>query len=122
MELLYKDLTERVLGAAIEVHKSLGPGFLETIYETAFAVELSFLGISYERQRPIEIRHRGQLVGKHRMDFIIQKCVVVEIKSADNFDASHFAQIKSYLKATGCKVGLLLNFKKSVLAIKRFVL
>jgi GxxExxY protein len=56
------------------------------------------------------------------MDFIIQKCVVVEIKSADNFDASHFAQVKSYLKATGCKVGLLLNFKKSVLAIKRFVL
>jgi GxxExxY protein len=64
MELLYQDLTERVLGAAIEVHKSLGPGFLETIYETAFAVELSFLGISYERQRPIEIRHRGQLVWK----------------------------------------------------------
>jgi GxxExxY protein len=100
----------------------LGPGFLETIYEEAFAVELTFLEISYERQRPVEIRHRGQSVGKHRMDFVIQKCVVVEIKSADNFDAAHFAQVKSYLKATGCKVGLLLNFKKPVLAIKRFVL
>jgi GxxExxY protein len=120
--LLYRDLTERVLGAAIEVHKSLGPGFLETIYETAFAVELNFLGIAYERQKAIEIRHRGQPVGKHRMDFVIRKCVVVEIKSADNFDAAHFAQVKSYLKATGCKVGLLLNFKKPVLAIKRFIL
>jgi GxxExxY protein len=116
------DLTERVLGAAIEVHKSLGPGFLESIYEAAFAVELSYLGIPFERQRSIEIRHRGQLVGKHRMDFIVQNCVVTEIKSVDNFDATHFAQVKSYLKATGCKVGLLLNVKKPVLAIKRFVL
>jgi GxxExxY protein len=122
MELVYKEITEKVLGAAIEVHKSLGPGFLETIYEAAFSVELSFLGIPYERQRSIDIRHRGQLVGKHRMDFIVQKCVVSEIKSVDNFDATHFAQVKSYLKATGCKVGLLLNFKKPVLAIKRFVL
>jgi len=122
MELVYRDLTERVLGAAIEVHKSLGPGFLETNYETAFAVELSFLGIAYERQRPIEIRHRGLIVRKHRMDFIVQKCLVVEIKTADNFDAAHFAQVKSYLKATGCKVGLLLNFKKPILAIKRFIL
>ena len=122
MELVYKEVTERVLGAAIEVHKSLGPGFLETIYEAAFAIELSFLKIPYERQRSIEIRHRGQLVGKHRMDFIIQNCVVAETKSVDNFDAVHFAQVNSYLKATGCKVGLLLNFKKPVLAIKRFVL
>lgn len=122
MELVYKGLTERILGAAIEVHKSLGPGFLESIYEAAFAVELSYLAIPYERQRSIEIRHRAQLVGKHRMDFIVQNCVVVEIKSVENFDATHFAQVKSYLKATGCKVGLLLNFKKPVLAIKRFVL
>lgn len=75
MELVYKDLTERV-----EVHKSLGPGFLESIYEAAFAVELGFLGIPYERQTSIEIQHRGQVVGKHRMDFIVQKWLLLKLR------------------------------------------
>ncbi len=122
MDLVFEDLSKRIIGAAIDVHKSLGPGFLESIYESAFKVELSYLGIPFECQKPIEIMHRGQLVGRHRLDFIIQNLIVVEIKACDNFDPVHFAQIKSYLKATGLKLGLLLNFKKPVLAIKRFVL
>jgi GxxExxY protein len=122
MELVFKEFTENIIGAAIEVHKSLGPGYLEAIYEEAFAVELGFQGIPFQRQKAFEIRHRGQLVGIHRMDFIIHELVVVELKSVDNFDAIHFAQVKSYLTASGLKIGLLLNFRKPTLVIKRFIL
>jgi GxxExxY protein len=122
MELVYKELTESIIGAAIEVHKSLGPGYLESIYEEAFAVELSYQGIPFEKQKTFEIRHRGQSVGTHRMDFIVHNSVVVELKSVDSFDGTHFAQVKSYLTASGLKLGLLLNFKKSTLVIKRFIL
>jgi GxxExxY protein len=122
MQLAYKEFTEGIIGAAIEVHRSLGPGYLESIYEEAFAVELSYQGIPFEKQKTFEIRHRGQPVGIHRMDFIIHGLVVVELKSVDNFDGTHFAQVKSYLTVSGLKLGLLLNFKKPTLVIKRFIL
>jgi GxxExxY protein len=122
MDLIYKDLSNKIIGAAIEVHKSLGPGFLEAIYESAFKIELSYSGIPFECQKPIEIMHRGQLVGRHRLDFVVQNLIVVEVKAVDAINNVHFAQIKSYLKATGLKLGLLLNFKKPTLVVNRFVL
>ncbi|HEY7160642.1 MAG TPA: GxxExxY protein [Acidobacteriota bacterium] len=112
MELVFKEFTEDIIGAAIEVHKSLGPGYLESIYEEAFAVELGFKEIPFERQKTFQIRHRGQLVGIHRMDFIIHGLVVVELKSVDNFDGAHFAQLKSYLTASG-EIRLTFEFQET---------
>lgn len=122
MELIEERLTERIISAAIAVHKAFGPGFLESVYEEALCVELTFCELLYERQKEIEIYHRAQLVGVHRLDLVVERKVVVELKTVNSIDRIHFAQIKSYLKATSIKVCLLLNFNAPVLQVKRFVL
>jgi GxxExxY protein len=118
-ELGNRDLTERIIGAAIRVHTELGPGFLESIYEEALGVELRLLGLSIERQKPVPIFYRGQPIGEHRLDLLVQSSVVVELKAISALEKIHFAIVRSYLKAPGLNDGLLLNFAGTRLAVKR---
>jgi GxxExxY protein len=118
-ELGNRALTERIIGAALRIHSELGPGFLESIYEEALAVELRLLGLAFERQKPVPIFYRGQPIGEHRLDLLVQGCVVVELKAIAALETIHFAIARSYLKALGLNDGLLLNFAATRLVIKR---
>ena len=119
------DLTGEIIGAAIEVHKTLGPGLLESIYEECLCIEFGKRDMDYERQKEINIEYKGvRLENKYRIDVVVCKMVIVELKTVDELAPIHDAQIISYLKLTGLKVGLLINFNVPVLkdGIKRFVL
>ncbi len=118
---VFEKLSEVIIGAAIKVHKELGPGFLESIYEEALKVELSETNISFECQKEIKIEYHGKKVGTHRLDLVIEKKIIVELKAVKELTDAHIAQLISYLKATDLKVGLLLNFAKPILEIKRVV-
>ncbi len=114
-----QELTSKIIAAAIEVHRTLGPGFLESIYEEALCVELDSMRITYERQKPVEILYREKKVGEHRLDFLVEKTVVVELKAIKAFENIHFSTVRSYMKATLVESGLLLNFATMPLTIKR---
>jgi GxxExxY protein len=118
------DLAREVIGAAIEVHRTLGPGFLESVYEEAMCVELSVRGIPFARQPGIGLDYKGHAVGQAKPDFIVRGALVVELKAADALSPIHVAQAISYLKATGHQLALLINFNEVVLkdGIKRVVL
>ncbi len=119
------DATARaVVGAALEVHRVLGPGFLESVYEEAIAVEFGLRGIPFERQKPINVSYKERRIGEGRVDFLVENSVVVELKAAEKLLPIHQAQLMSYLKATGCRVGLLINFHERLLkdGVKRVVL
>lgn len=105
-----QDLTERIIAAAIEVHRALGPGFLEKIYENALAVELDLRGHRVDRQTSFDVEYKDHLVGRHRVDLLVHDAVVVELKSVEKFAPAHQAQLRSTIKAAGKRVGLLLNF------------
>ena len=111
-----------MIGAAIEVHRRLGPGFLEYIYERALVIELVRRGISLTQQQELNISYDGVEVGKHRLDLFVDGCLVVELKAVRGIEEAHIATVKSYLKAVGQDVGLLLNFSKSTLEIRRIYL
>jgi len=114
-----------VIGVAIEVHKTLGPGLLESIYEECLCIELGQRDMTFERQKEIDIDYKGiSLASKYRLDLVVCKMVLVELKSVDELAPIHDAQILSYLKLTGLKVGLLINFNVPILkkGIKRFAL
>ena len=117
-------LTEKIIGCAIEVHRTLGPGLLEATYESALAIELGMAGLNFERQLVIPVTYKGQPVGDYRLDLVVEKAVIVEIKSVERFDPIFEAQLLAYLKITGIKRGLLLNFNSRLLkdSIKRFAL
>jgi GxxExxY protein len=117
----YEQLTEKIIGCAIEVHKKLGPGFIESIYENALIIELQKKGLSFNRQREVVIQYDGVEVGRHRLDFIIEDTIVVELKAVKNIEDIHFAIVKSYLKALGKEHGLMINFSKKVLEVKRVI-
>ena len=117
----FEGLSNQIIGAAIEVHKELGPGFLESIYEHALKVELSKRGFHFDGQKEIRIKYRGVEVGIHRLDLLVENQIIVELKALRDLGDIHFAQLRSYLKATGMKVGLLLNFSKPTLEVKRIV-
>ncbi len=110
------ELTEQIIGAAIEVHRELGPGLLESTYETCLAHELSLRQIPFERQKPIPVRYKGlELDCGFRVDLLVDGLVIVELKAVDTFAPVHQAQLLTYLKLTGCKLGLLLNFNVRLL-------
>lgn len=113
------ELTERIIGAAIRVHRELGPGFLESIYEEALAIEFNEQGIRYERQKPLPVMYREHHVGEHRLDFLVESAVVVELKAVADFENIHFAIVRSYLKAADLDHALLMNFAATTLAVKR---
>lgn len=103
-------LSFEVIGAAIEVHKVLGPGLLEAIYQNALCVELAEHGILFEKEKPINITYKGQSVGDYRIDVLVDKRVIIELKSVERILPVHQSQIMTYLKITGCRLGLLMNF------------
>jgi GxxExxY protein len=117
-------LTERIIGCAIEVHRNLGPGLLENTYEEALCIELADAEIKYRRQVPFPILYKGRTLGEYRLDLLVADAVIVEIKSVERLDPVFEAQVLTYLKATGKKIGLLLNFNSRLLrdGVKRFIL
>ncbi len=122
MELVEQRLSDKLLNAAIAVHQALGPGFLESIYETALAHELAKRGHRVERQKAIPLLYDGLIIGEHRLDLLVDERVVLELKACKAIEDVHLATARSYLKATGCKLALVLNFAETRLAIKRVVL
>ena len=118
----FEPLSGRIIEAAIHVHKELGPGFLESIYESAMKVALRHCGIVHEAQKEVTVIFEGEEVGVHRLDLLVGGEIVVELKAVKALEAIHFAQVKSYLKATGLHVGLLMNFFSPTLVVKRIVL
>ena len=117
----FEELTEKIIGAAILVHRELGPGFVESIYEEALKVEFSEHSLSFESQKEITVKYLDVVVGVHRLDLVAENQVILELKAVKELTDVHFAQLRSYLKATGLKVGLLLNFAKPKLEIRRVV-
>ena len=117
----FEDLSKKIIGAAIRVHRELGPGFLESIYEEALKVEFSEQGLHFDSQKEIKIEYLGVEVGTHRLDLIVENEIIVELKAVKELGDIHFVQLRSYLKATSLKVGLLLNFSKPTLEVKRVV-
>ena len=115
----FENLNKKLIGAAIEVYKALGPGFLENIYEEALKVEFSNIGLYFEYQKEIAIKYLDVVVGVHRLDLLVENQIIVELKAVKELVDIHFAQLRSYLKASGLKVGLLLNFSKPTLEVKR---
>jgi GxxExxY protein len=116
--------TERIIGCAIEVHKVLGPGLLEAMYEEALCLELMEAGLKYQRQIAIPALYKGRKVGEYRVDLLVEDAVIVELKSVERHDPVFEAQILTYLRVTGKKVGLLINFNSRLLTagVKRFAL
>jgi GxxExxY protein len=118
--LRHSEITEQVIAAAIRVHRELGPGFLESIYEEALAVEFALSGIQFIRQHPVPLFYRDHQIGEHRLDFLVEGKIIVELKAISELQDIHFAVGRSYLKATNLQDGLLLNFATVPLTIKRF--
>jgi len=117
-------LSKEVIGAAIEVHRVLGPGLLESAYEESLAWELTNRGVKVERQVAIPVRYKElRIEDGYRIDLLVNKELILELKSVDSFQPVHTAQMLTYLKMTDCKLGLLLNFKVDVMrkGIKRVV-
>ena len=118
-----KHLTERIIGCAIEVHRQLGPGLLEATYEAALCIELQNAELNFVRQPVFPVVYKGQVIGEYRLDLIVKSAVVVEIKSVERFDPIFEAQVLTYLRVTGKRVGLLINFNSRLLrdGLKRYV-
>jgi GxxExxY protein len=117
-------LSEQIIGAAIEVHRALGPGLLESIYENALCHELSLRDITFNRQVIVPLTYKGHAVGEHRLDLLVGDKIIVEIKAVERFDPVHEAQLLGYLRAAGKREGLLINFNNVLLknGIKRKLL
>lgn len=116
------ELTKAVIGAAFEVSNTLGPGFLEKVYERALLHELSLRGVSAKTQVSCLVRYKGQYVGEYVADLVIEEKLIVELKCADRLSNDHLAQCLNYLKASGLSIALLINFQKPGLEWKRVVL
>ena len=122
MELIYKNEVYQIIGAAIEVHKELGRGFLEAVYQEALALEFQFREIPYSREAKLDIYYKERLLDKYyEADFICFDTVIVELKALSDLTSEHESQLLNYLKATRLKVGLLINFGKQSLEYKRMV-
>lgn len=118
------ELAHAVIGAAIEVHRHLGPGYVEAVYEEALAVEMRLRGVPFARQPPVRVVYKGCDVGEGRLDYLVGQVLVVELKAVEALTAVHKARVISYLKATGNHLGLLINFNVALLreGIQRVVL
>jgi len=119
MDIQNKAMTDRIIGTAIRVHKELGPGFLEAMYEEALAIELAAAGINFERQKLLPVFYREHLIGEHRLDFLVAQKVILELKAISAIEDIHFAIVRSYLKAANLDDALLLNFATPRLTVKR---
>ncbi|MBI4570214.1 MAG: GxxExxY protein [Planctomycetes bacterium] len=121
MTLEFEEETGKIIAAAIEVHKDLGPGFLESVYENALAIELRAREIPFQQQMTVPVRYKGAVVGLHRIDLFVFDQFVVELKAIKALEDVHFVVVRSYLRALGQEHGLLLNFSKPTLEAKRVI-
>ena len=121
-DLLHSELTRAVIGAAMEVHSNLGPGFLESVYEAALAIEMNGRNIPYEEQKAVPVFYKGVRAKDFFCDFLVGQKVLVELKAVKALSNSEEAQVLNYLKAANLKVGLLINFGEPSLKYKRLVL
>ena len=120
-KLLNEDITEKIIGACMEVSNELGFGFLESVYEKALVIALRENGLNVEEQSPLEVRFRNISVGDFKADIVVDNCVLVELKAVNSLRPEHEAQIINYLKGTGIQIGLLVNFGRPKLEWKRFI-
>ena len=116
-----QELTEKILGAAFKVQNTLGCGFLEKVYENALVVELSREALRLQQQKSLQVKYEGAIVGEYLADLVVENRVIVECKAVGQLDPVHEAQLLNYLKATGIRVGLLLNFGRPKMQYRRFV-
>jgi GxxExxY protein len=103
-------LAHLVIGAALAVHRTLGPAFAESVYEEALAVELALRGVPLQRQVPVAVHYKGYLVGEGKLDLLVDRRLVVELKAVEALAPLHFSQVLAYLRASKCQLGLLINF------------
>jgi len=120
-EVLFKELSYAIVGAAMEVHRVLGPGFLEAVYESALAYELTLRGIRFERQKRLPVSYKDQVLGEYMADLVIEEQIILELKAVSAISAAHEAQAHHYLAATGLKLAIILNFGAESLQQKRIV-
>jgi GxxExxY protein len=117
----HEDLTHKIIGCSMEVHKALGNGFQEVIYQRALEIEMGFQGLLFEREKELPIFYRGQNIGTRRVDFFVDGKVMVELKAIIELEDVHLAQAKNYLEAYKTEVGLLVNFGAKSLQFKRLI-
>ena len=115
-----KEITERIIGCAFKVHRVLGSGFLEKVYENAFFIELNKSGLHAQQQAPVPVLYEGQKVGKYFADILVEKIIVCELKVNELLSREHEVQLVNYLPATEPEIGLLINFGKSVVVKRKF--
>lgn len=118
-DMLYKDLTEKIIAAAFEVSNELGCGFFETVYERSFVIALQQMGLKADSQVAITVKFRDHNVGHYCADIVVDDKIIIELKAVNKLTTEHIAQVLNYLKATGLKVGLLINFRNSKLEYRR---
>jgi len=122
-DILYKEECYKIIGACMEVHKELGPGFLEPVYQEALSLEFSDKGITFEKEKEIHIFYKDKLLDKcYKADFLCFDKIIVELKALSGLSNDHIAQLLNYLKATKLRVGLLVNFGSPSLVYKRLIL
>jgi GxxExxY protein len=120
-KIIYKDISFRIMDAVFEVHKILGPGYSENIYESALAKEFRDRKINHERQKLIEVYYKGEKTGDYRLDMVVDGKIILELKAVSELNEIFKSQLLSYLKATGMKLGILINFGSKEVKFKRLV-
>ncbi len=114
-----EELTEKIINACINVHKELGPGFLESIYHNALKIELERQKLAFESEKEIEVKYLDIIVGIHRIDLLVEDEIVVELKTVEDLNKKYYAQVRSYLKAMKKEIGLLVNFADFTIDVRR---
>lgn len=115
----YSDITQKIIGASMEVHKILGNGFQEVIYQRALEIEMATIGLSFQREYEMDIFYKENRIGGRRVDFFVENCIMVELKALINLEDVHLAQAMNYLEAYNVEIGLLINFGAKSLQFKR---
>ncbi len=115
----YEDLTHKIIGCAMEVHKNLGNGFQEVVYQRALSIEMKLQGLIHEREKEMPLQYKGHDIGSRRVDFFVDEKIMVEIKAITRLEDVHLAQAMNYLEAYGMGIGLLINFGEKSLVFKR---
>lgn len=120
-DLLYRELCYSVVGAAMEVHRGLGPGFYESVYQHALAQELATRGLAFETERRVSVKYKTWIVGEFDIDLLVEDKIIVELKAVAQLNQAHQAQAINYLAATGLELALLINFGEPSLRFKRVI-
>ncbi len=113
------EITEQIIRAVIKVHRTLGPGFLESVYQNSLLIELENQGLRIEAEKPIVVTYEGKPVGNHRLDLVVEERIIVELKAVEDLSQAHYAQLRSFLKASRLETGLLINFAKEKADFRR---